>query len=253
MTEMCGVCQFMTQDCSGIGLSSTSKYISLKDRYNNVNKKKRERKSKQEKALEQLDKLLNGVDAMVKKQKHDHDQQLGSVLGSTLKKELRNAESDLLSFQEREETCYETFRIESKEGSQDVRYVQILKKRLENLEKEVVEKEKIVKSCKRKLAKWEMAENNKKTKRKKNKDELIRHIVASPPSVHQPRRAVTATTSTTESVSTVSATEVFVDILQEKNDSSGDELERQTREALDSSSSSSCSDGEDDCDIFEIV
>ena len=45
ISEMCGVCQHMTQDCSGVGLSSTSNFVSLKDRFKMHQQQKRNRMS----------------------------------------------------------------------------------------------------------------------------------------------------------------------------------------------------------------
>ena len=155
VTEMFSVNQFMTQDCTGIGLTSTSNYLSLEERVKNRNKKKRQRMSKQEKAVEHIESLTKSVLTMVNEQKKTNEIDLDIKVEEKLSKKLRNAEECLLSFQEREEAIFDQLdRIQMNENVSEDR-IKYMKARHDNMILQVSEKEKSVDDCKQSLIDWE--------------------------------------------------------------------------------------------------
>ena len=116
LSEMCGVCQHMTQDCSAIGLSSTSKPQTLKDRFKKRHLAKRARMSKHDKAMETMESLLLGVKEIVGNKKEEEEKLTDVAFGQTLQENLRSAKSDFVFAQEREEKLYEMIAENKKMG-----------------------------------------------------------------------------------------------------------------------------------------
>ena len=78
----------------------------------------------------------------------------------------KNAESDLLLFEEREEQLNDMIDEKESNGSTNVKFLKKLKKKLEKCEEEVEKKQAVVKDCKRTLRKW-----GKKTRKDESSNE----------------------------------------------------------------------------------
>ena len=126
--------------------------------------------------------------------------------GQLLKKDLRDSMNILLNLQEREEAIYDDIDEKKKNKNFCKKRLSRLTKRCEYLGDEIMENQKIVKTNKRKVAKWE-EDQKKKRKKKNNKNinQLVSEIVTPLAAQSQPRRAVRAITETTATSSTATS------------------------------------------------
>ena len=247
MTEMAGIPQFMTQDCSGIGISSTSGYVSLRDTLKEqLGKQKRKRKTQHDKSMEQIGTLINGVQSIVNNQKAEHEKYADTHMEEMYKKNLRDAENDLLNFQKREEALDDLIDEKEHKGTCSTSHLDKLKNRLSQLEKVVKEKEEAVQTCKRDLAKWRKGQAKKKRKNKnKDKGELVAEIITPPPT--HPRRSVLATSTSVTNDSTSNDTNnehTHQTSIANANTSPGENVMQEGRRLL------QLSDSEDESDTF---